>query len=136
MSGIQFVRENDYPGSMAALEQPREETLWLNAVDPSQPWGKSIKHKEGRSFLNVTGTAVALYAGIPAAVLERQGRCLRVFEQERLKEVLGVFAEDYARRRIFASQNRIVVKEYPEEAAGSLRSAGFIHELQDYVLYR
>lgn len=136
MSGIQFIRENDYPGSMAALEQPRKETVWLNAVDPAQPWGKSIKHKEGRSFLNVAGTAVALYAGIPAAVLERQGRSLRVFEPDRLKEVLGRFAEDYARRRIFPSQNRIVVKEYPEEAVNGLKNAGFIHELQDYVLYR
>ena len=79
---------------------------------------------------------MALYAGIPAAVLERQGRSLRVFEPDRFNEVLGRFAEDYARRRIFPSQNRIVVKEYPEEAVKGLKSAGFIHELQDYVLYR
>lgn len=136
LSGIQFIRERDFAGTMQVLEQPRNETLWLNAVDPAQPWGKCLKHGEGRSFVLVAGTAVALRAGIPAAVLERQGKCLRVFDPDHMDEALHAFAEDYRGHRIFASRNRIVVKDYPREAAGGLRSAGFVHELQDYVIYR
>ncbi len=136
LSGIQFIREKDYAGTMLALSQPREEITWLNAADPDQPWGKIFKHWKDRTFLNVSGTGVALRAGIPIAVLERQGRILRIFEPEHAEEALRAFTKEYARHRIFSSQNRIVIKDYPKEAAELLRSTGFIHELQDYVIYR
>jgi ATP-dependent Lhr-like helicase len=121
---------------MAALEQPNEEIIWLSAVDPAQQWGKSLPHRSDRSFLNVVGTAVALRAGAPVAVLERQGKQLRVFEPEYLDESLRNFALDFTRHRIFTAQNRLLVKEYPPEAAKALSAAGFKRELQDYVLYR
>lgn len=136
LSGIQFIREKDYAGTMLALLQPREEITWLSAVDPAQPWGKFLKHWKDRTFLNVSGTAVALRAGVPAAVLERQGKILRIFDWDHAEEALHAFTRAYAGRRIFSYQNRIVVKDYPGEAAGLLHSAGFIHELQDYVIYR
>ncbi|MEY8353493.1 DEAD/DEAH box helicase [Lachnospiraceae bacterium 54-53] len=136
LSGIQFIREKDYAGTMQALEQPGNEILWLNAADPAQPWGKCLKHGSGRSFLNVAGTGVALRGGVPAAVLERQGRILRVFDPDSVEEVLHAFTRDFRGHRIFPSRNRIVVKDYPGEAAGALSSAGFIRELQDYVIYR
>ena len=31
---------------------------------------------------------------------------------------------------------RVVVKEYPESCRGALQAAGFLREMQDYVLYR
>jgi ATP-dependent Lhr-like helicase len=136
LSGVQFIRAQDFSATMAALEQPSEEIIWLPAIDPAQQWGKSIPHMADRAFMNVVGTAVALKAGVPVAVLERMGKQLRVFDTESLEEALRVFALDFTRHRIFSGQSRLLVKEYPSDAAGALSAAGFKRELQDYVLYR
>lgn len=136
LSGIQFIRENDYAGTILALQNPREELTWLNAVDPVQPWGKCLPHRADRAFLNVAGSAVALKSGAPVAVFERQGKTLRVFEPNCLQEALSAFVRDYAGKRIFAEQRRIVVKDYPKDAEEPLKKAGFSRELQDFVLYR
>jgi ATP-dependent Lhr-like helicase len=136
LSGIQFIREKDFAGTMQELEQPRDEIIWLSAVDPAQPWGKILSHMQDKSFLNVVGTAVALRAGIPVAVFERQGKVLRVFDDTSLPEALRIFSNDYAKRRLFPMLNRLTVKEYPQVAVIALASAGFIRELQDYALYR
>ncbi|MCM1569439.1 MAG: DEAD/DEAH box helicase [Roseburia sp.] len=136
LSGAQFIRKKDFAGVTAALAHPPEETVWLNAVDPLQPWGKLLSHEAGREFLSVAGTAVALRNGLPAAVFEKKGGTLRIFETKGLEEVLSLFAEDYKRGRIFVGRKRIVVKEYPQEAAEALAGSGFLREMQDYVLYR
>jgi ATP-dependent Lhr-like helicase len=136
LSGVQFIRDKDFTAMMAALEQPNNEVIWLNAVDPAQQWGKSLPHRTDRAFMNVPGTAVALREGIPIAVFERQGKLLRIFEEQHLSEALRVFAQDYARHRIFADHNRLIVKEYPTEAIDALAAVGFKRELQDYALYR
>ncbi|HKM00403.1 MAG TPA: DEAD/DEAH box helicase, partial [Mobilitalea sp.] len=136
LSGIQFIRDKDFAGIMLALEQPREDILWLSAIDSAQPWGKSLPHLPGRAFINVPGTMVALHAGLPVAVFERQGKVLRVFDDTFLTEALRIFVEDYAKRSTYSSLNRMMVKEYPKEAAEALALAGFMHEMQDYVLYR
>ncbi len=49
---------------------------------------------------------------------------------------MQLFVEDFRQKRIFAGLKRIVVKDYPVEGAGALSGAGFIREMQDYVLYR
>ncbi|NCB29469.1 MAG: DEAD/DEAH box helicase, partial [Clostridia bacterium] len=136
LSGIQFIRENDFAGTVLALQNPRGDLVWLNAADPLQPWGKCLQHQENRAFMNVAGSVVALKSGVPVAVFERQGKTLRVFEPQYLSDALSAFVRDYAGRRIFAAQTRIVVKEYPKEAEETLKSAGFSRELQDFVLYR
>ncbi|MEA4890402.1 MAG: DEAD/DEAH box helicase [Clostridiaceae bacterium] len=136
LSGIQFIREKDYAGTMLSLEQPRDQIICLPAVDPAQPWGKCLPHWPERSFLNVPGTVVALRAGVPVAVFERQGKTLRVFDEASLPEVLHVIAYDYSERRLYPAQNRLTVRQYPPEAADALVKAGFIREMQDYVLYR
>lgn len=136
LSGIQFIRDKDFAGIMQELKQPRNRLIWMSAIDPAQIWGKSIPHIPDKAFMNIAGTAVVLNAGIPAAVIERQGKVLRVFDDSVLPEALQAFAADYAKRRIFPSLNRITVKQYPKEAADALAGAGFLKELQDYVLYR
>ena len=136
LSGVQFIRDKDFAGVMLALEQPIEDILWLSASDPAQPWGKCLPHMETRSFINVAGTAVALRTGIPLAVFERQGKVLRVFDETHLEELLKVFVDEFSRKRIFPTLNRLLVKQYPKEAAEALKDAGFIREMQDYVLYR
>lgn len=136
LSGAQFVRSGDFGGVTAALRHPQQEWIWLNAADPMQPWGKLLPHEAGRAFVNVPGTAAALRGGLPAAVFERQGRTLRVFDMEGLEEALRLFAQEYKMKRIFAGKKRIVVKEYPADAAACLAAAGFAREIQDYVLYR
>ena len=50
--------------------------------------------------------------------------------------MLERFAEAFRGKRLFAGIKRVVVKEYPAEAATALAAAGFIREMQDYVLYR
>ncbi len=136
LSGVQFIREKDYAGTMLSLEQPRDQIICLPAVDPAQPWGKYLPHMPERSFLNVPGTVVALRTGVPAAVFERHGKTLRVFDDAALPEILHVIAYDYSERRIYPAQNRLAVRQYPPDAAGALEDAGFIREMQDYVLYR
>lgn len=135
-SGAQFIRKEDFGSVTARLLHPPAELLWINAADPMQPWGKLLPHQAGLAFTNIQGTAVAMYAGQPTALLERQGKTLRVFNPAYLKESLQLFAEYYRRGQIFADRKRIVVKEYPDEAAEILAGCGFVRESPDYALYR
>ncbi len=136
LSGAQFIRGKDYTSVVGRLGSPEKKLVWINAADPAQCWGKILPHKKGRNFLNVPGTAVACFGGVPVAVMEKQGKTLRVFEQERQEESLKVFAEEYKRGKIFPSLKRIPVKEYPDTAKEALEMAGFFKDIKDYVLYR
>ena len=136
MSGAQFIRKKDYGTVIRKLQNPEQKFTWINAADPMQCWGKALSHREGRNFLNVTGTAVGCLGGAVVAVLERQGNTLRVFDELNLRECLAVFAQEYQRGRIFPLLKRIVVKKYPDTAKEALTQAGFFSEMQDYVLYR
>lgn len=140
LSGAQFIRGKEYESTVRMLasgqQQSNKKLVWLNAADPVQIWGKILPHREGRNFMNVPGTAVACYGGLPIAVMERQGNTLRVFEEAFLAECLGLFAEAYKKGRIFPGLKRIVVKNYPDSAREALTCAGFFREMQDYVLYR
>lgn len=136
LSGIQFIRDADFTAAMLALEQPGDQIQWLSAVDPAQPWGKSLNHMPGRSFLNIPGTAVALRGGIPVAILERQGKVLRVYEHSYCSEVIDAFAQDFRQKRLYTTLKRITVKDYPDNARDALAGAGFVKEMQDYVLYQ
>ncbi len=136
LSGAQFIRQKDFEGVTGALRHPSEDTVWLHAADPMQPWGKLIPHEKGREFINVSGCAVAIRNGLPAALFEKTGRAFRIFETERPEELLSLFAEEYRRGSVFADRKRIVVKEYPQEAAEAFSKSGFIKEMNDYVLYR
>ncbi|MCM1213923.1 MAG: DEAD/DEAH box helicase [Lachnospiraceae bacterium] len=156
LSGAQFIRREDFesvthsllhpvPGladvaftseNRTARRYPDQGIIWLNAADPVQPWGKLFPHAEGKAFVNVPGTAVALAGGIPAALFERQGKTFRIFAKDGLEDILRQFTEEFKRGRIFADRKRIVVKEYPEEAAEAFGKSGFLREMQDYCLYR
>lgn len=136
MSGAQFIRGKDYASVVRMLQKPEEKLVWVNAVDPAQCWGTVLPHQKERSFLRVPGTAVACFRGIPVAVMERQGKVLRIFEEELAGEGMRIFAEVYQKGKIFAGWKRIVVKEYPDFAKEALAGAGFRKEMQDYVLYR
>lgn len=141
LSGAQFLRRQDFESVTARLMHPQAELIWLSGADPMQPWGKLLAHEPDRSFINVPGTAAAFRDGLPVAVFERQGKVLRLLgadkgQGEALHEVLALFAEEFRRGRIFPGKKRISVKEYPSQAAEGLAAAGFLHEIQDYVLYR
>lgn len=135
LSGAQFILAKDYESVVRRLHDPEKKLVWINAADPAQCRGKTLPHREGRHFINVPGTAVACYGGLPIAVMERQGKILHVFEEELQDECLRLFAEKFKQGSIFADRKRIVVKEYPDAAAEALRQAGFRKEMQDYVLY-
>lgn len=136
LSGIQFIRDRDFARVMQELEEPGGDLVWIPAADPFQIWGKTLKHMPDRGFMNVAQTVVALYEGRPVAVMERQGKVLRVFEDDILSEALALFVKAFNKKQIYPSVNRITIKQYPESAAGQLVRAGFRKELQDYVLYR
>ena len=59
-----------------------------------------------------------------------------ILQADVLCEALALFAEEFRRGRIFSGKKRISVKEYPKQAAEALAVGGFLHEIQDYVLYR
>ena len=136
LSGAQFIRKKDFESVTASLLRPQHEIVWLNAADPMQPWGKLLPHEKGRSFMNVPGTAVALCGGRPVAVFERRGSVCRIFEEEKCGEAIGLFAKEYKKGAIFPERKRIVVKHYPEAAAGVFAGNGFIREMKDYSLYK
>ncbi len=136
MSGMQFIRQKDYAAVVRMLQRPEETMVWVNAADPVQCWGKILPHMEGRNFMNIVGNAVACFGGIPVAVMERQGKTLRIFDEDRKEECLKLFAEEYRRGKLFPSLKRIVVKEYPGTAEAALVNAGFQREMQDYALYK
>ena len=136
MSGVQFIREKDFAGVMYALENPKEQLIWLPAMDPCQPWGKCISHEEGRSFMNIPGTVAALRGGVTVAVMERQGKILRIFDREGADNILEAFTRDFHKKKLFPQVNRLIVKEYPEDMAEVFKKYGFKKEMQDYVLYR
>lgn len=136
LSGAQFIRKSDYEGIILALSRPDMQILWLNAADPMQLWGKVLGHMEGRNFLNVTGTAVALRGGVPVMVLERQGKVLRVFDESDSEAVLTEFVAAYHQKTVFPEKKRLIVKEYPAGMEDIMKAAGFAREMMDYVLYR
>lgn len=136
LSGAQFIKSGEFELTAAMLANPEDLLVWLPAVDPAQVWGKALAHMPKRAFLNVPGTAVCLYKGLPAAVFEQQGKSFRLFEEEKLSEALQNFVRAYQERRIFPGLNRLVVKKYPECAGTAFREAGFMKEITDYVLYR
>lgn len=84
----------------------------------------------------MAGSAVACCGGLPVMVMERQGKTLRVFDENAVEECLRLFAEEYKGGKVFPMQKRIVVKEYPDTAKEALTKAGFLREMQDYVLYK
>ena len=136
MSGAQFIREEDFAGAMLSMQSPPADMLWLSAVDPAQMFGRALPHEAGRSFLCVPGTAVALQAGRVAAVFERGGQVLRIFEADQAETALRAFARDYAAGRVFGTKKRIVVKEYPNDAEGALVAAGFVRQMLEYEIWR
>ena len=73
-------------------------------------------------------------------VMERQGKKLRILEPdlsaEAVAECVRFFAADFKRGGLLPAVKRIVVKEYPDAVGTALEQAGFMKEMQDYVLYR
>ena len=146
LSGAQFVRDEDFAFTTAALARADAPIVWLPAADPAQPWGKSLRHMPGRAFMNIPGNAVCLRGGVPIMVFERQGQALRILGETAagwsgdsnavFTEALKVFTGLYSRRRLFGARSSLIVKQYPAEAAGALIGAGFTRYMQDYVLYR
>lgn len=140
MSGAQFIRREEYEAVTAALRTPEPCPVWLNATDPAQLWGKALELPEGGSFLNVQGTVIALYAGKPAAILERQGKILRVLDWDAIEIVMKEFVRDFKAKALFPEKKRLILKEYPDREGAELRlmleAAGFMKEMGDFVLYR
>jgi ATP-dependent Lhr-like helicase len=136
LSGAQFIRDGDFAGAIHALENPLADIICINAADPALAWGKCLPHLPERSFICVAGTAVALRAGVPAALLEKQGQVLRVFDEEFTESAVNALAEDFKKGFIFPNLKRLTVKQYPKNAEAALKSAGFMAQMLDFVLYK
>ena len=135
LSGIQFVRAEDYAAVIAGLNDPGDDAIWLHANDPAQAWGGALPHAEGRSFLAVPGTAVCLLGGRVVAALERSGASLRIFEPACAERALAALAGDFRRRNVFPGQKRLILKKAPAEVHAALEKAGFLREALDWVLW-
>ncbi|MDR1706266.1 MAG: DEAD/DEAH box helicase [Clostridiales bacterium] len=135
-SGAQYIREKDFYAVTGSLDNPDASVVWLNAQDPLQAWGGLLPHLPGMSFALMAGTAVALKAGLPVAILERQGQHLRVLDDNALEEALKALIKGFEARRIFPHLKRLMVKQYPPEAAEFLKAAGFTAVMGDFVLYQ
>ncbi|KAI4453301.1 atp-dependent helicase lhr-related-related [Holotrichia oblita] len=133
LSGAQFIREKDFTSVISALENLPSEIVWLPASDHLQPWGRVLEHMPERSFINSSGSVVALNAGVPLAVFERQGQTLRIFDDNGIEEALKIFAKEYSQRRVFPTVKRLVLKQYPPEASGMLEEAGFARIAVDFT---
>lgn len=70
------------------------------------------------------------------SILPENIRQESILQADVLCEALALFAQEFRRGRIFPGRKRILVKEYPACAAQALAAGGFMHEIQDYVLYR
>lgn len=134
LSGAQFVQSAAFGRVTAALAAARESEICLNAVDPAQAWGRYLKHAPGRAFMLVPSTAVVTRGGRVACVFERQGAHLRSFEEG--EAAVRCFAEAFQAGRIFPGRSRITVQQFPPGAEDWLKSAGFMREALDWVLYR
>jgi len=133
LSGAQFVKNMEFAAVTAALGVESAEHACINATDPDQMWGRVLKHAEGREFMCVPGTAVVMRGGLPVCVFERNGGTLKLFEQD--EAAVKCFADAFRSRRIFPTRSRVVVKDYPPEAAPIMQNAGFMREMLDYVIY-
>jgi len=141
MSGAQFIRDEEFANVWQMLEGysgdgGRDGIVWIPAIDPAQIWGKAIGHMPDRAFMNVVGTVVALDKGSPVAVMERQGNVLEVFDDSVIDGILGRLIIYFKKKRIYASLNRLVIKQYPKGMDKAFKDAGFMKEIKDYVLYR
>ncbi|MDR0446131.1 MAG: DEAD/DEAH box helicase [Oscillospiraceae bacterium] len=146
LGGAQFIRGADYETVAAALASENGDVTWISAVDPALKWGKTLKHSEGRSFVSVPGTLVGLIDGLPVAVFERRGAVLRQLGEAEngaaaigdavMSRLLRAFAREFSLGTVYADARRIAVREYPATAADALREAGFMHQMNDFILYR
>jgi len=136
LSGAQFIRDDAYRQAVLALKTPREDIVWLSAADPCQCWGRMLPHMEGRSFVYIKSTAVALFKGVPVMVFEKNGQVLRSFDDSFAKDALFAFAAAFSQGRVFYGRSRVVVKQYPKELEQAMLGAGFLRQMLDYELFR
>ena len=134
LSGAQFVRNEDFERIQARLAEDGEEYVCLNAVDPSQAWGRVLKagRPEEESFLCVPGTAVVLRSGRVALIVERQGSVLRAPDGD--AGACRALADAFRAGRIYPHLRFLCIKTYPKHAGAWLEEAGFVREMLDYVL--
>ena len=136
MSGIQFARAADYGGLTVALAAHDEEASWLAANDPAQAWGSLLPHATGRAFMSVPGTAVGLWDGRVASVVEQGGRRLRLFEPDLAEPLLLALSQAFLRGDVFPERERLTLKEGTEGLDGALEAAGWMREALDWVLWK
>jgi ATP-dependent Lhr-like helicase len=61
---------------------------------------------------------------------------LRVFDEECVVSAVNALAEDFRKGFIFPNLKRLTVKQYPKNTEAALKSAGFMAQMLDFVLYK
>ena len=136
LSGIQFIRSEDYPVVMSALQSSDTAMVWLHANDPLQAWGNPLAQPEGCSIVRIPASAVCLLGGRPVALLEQHGRKLTILRKDLTKEILDTLTHAFLQKHLFAQQDRLTLKQYPEYCAQYLSGSEWHHEMLDWVLWR
>ena len=79
---------------------------------------------------------MCLIDGHAAAVLEKSGEILRIFDRDHASQALSALAREFRSGRIFTGRDRLCIKTYPDCTATPLKTAGFARIMLDFVLYR
>ena len=136
LSGAQFVRESDFESVVYLLKSPFESTCVLSALDPMQPYGKILPHADGRAFSRLASTAVALQAGMPVAVFEKNGEAMRIFDGENAQKAASAFADAFKNGSIFPHLKKITVKSFDPAYKDALSACGFQSDMMYMTLFK
>ncbi|MCL1913447.1 MAG: DEAD/DEAH box helicase [Eubacteriaceae bacterium] len=135
LPGEQYIRSEEYSQTIEKLSNPPSKPQWLCALDPSLAWGLVLAHEEGREFARLASSAVCLIEGRVAAVCEKKGKSIEIFDNVSTSIIIKTLLEEFAARRIFASSSKLVVSKYPASAAPVFEELGFVRLMGDYAYY-
>src|SRR5699024_5781863 len=99
-------------------------------------WGLLVPPPAEAAFVRVPGNALALVCGRVARIAERQGRRLRVGDENSLPDTVPALARAYLAGQLFPRRNALGEKEAAACAVPALEQAGFRREMLDYALRR
>lgn len=136
LSGAQFVRESDFEPVTYLLKSPPQQAFVLPACDPMQPYGKILPHMENRAFMRLPSAAVVLIAGVPAAVFEKNGETLRIFDSENPVPALSAFVTAFKCGKIYPNLKKITVKSFDPGFRPLLLECGFQSDMTSVTLFK
>ena len=140
LSGIQFIRDQDFSYVTGKLQEAYEKFQWLMVQDPFQPYGNILALSEKKDFMLQIGSILGFIGGKPVLIFEKGGKVLRIldhnFHLEDAKTLCMEFLKAYDQRKVLVSANKIKLSLFPKELESTLLQVGFQKEITDLIYYR